>query len=88
MSSIQFVQTGYTVRHNTNQVVLRNPASVTAQRGQDRVELSGAARLLSRMPVERRQLIERIQREIASGIYDTLDKVDAVVDKVYEDISK
>ena len=88
MSSIQFVQTGYTLRQNTGRVVLRNPAQMTAQRGPDRVEISGAARLLSRMPADRRELIERIQREISSGTYDTLDKIDAVVDKVYEDISR
>lgn len=63
---------------------LNHPGSASASpvRGSDKVELSPTAQLLSKLkalPDVRRDLIDRVRAEIASGTYDTPDKVNAVL---------
>lgn len=63
--------------------------SPVATRGTDRVEFSSAAQLLSRLhelPDVRQELIDRVRAEIASGQYETPDKIDAALDGLLEDL--
>ena len=58
-------------------------------RGEDKVELSGRAQLLSKLhelPDVRTDLVERIKAEIDAGTYETPDKIDAAIDKLAEDL--
>lgn len=61
-------------------------------RDEDRVELSPTARrllLLDRLlndPPVREDLIDRVRAEIASGRYDSNEKIDRVIDEVWEDL--
>lgn len=55
----------------------------------DSVELSNTARLLSKLselPDIRKDLVDRVRGEIAAGTYDTPEKVDAILDKIAEDL--
>lgn len=59
-------------------------------RGQDQVELSNAAQLLSKiaeLPDVRQDLVDRIKASIADGSYETEDKTDAAIDSLLEDIA-
>ncbi len=59
-------------------------------RGTDRVELSQAAQLLSRLqelPDIRFDLVARVKGEIAAGTYETPDKFDAALDGLIEDLA-
>ncbi len=61
----------------------------TVIRGEDQVELSNAARILSGQdqPAEiRSDLVARIRDEIAAGTYETPDKFDAVVSRLARDL--
>jgi len=61
-------------------------------REEDSVELSPTARrliLLDRLlndPPVREDLVNRIRAEIASGRYDSTEKIDRVIDEVWEDL--
>ena len=58
-------------------------------RGDDSVEFSAAAQLLSKLselPDVRQDLVDRVRSEIAAGTYDTDDKVDALLDELNEDL--
>lgn len=60
-----------------------------AERGQDRVELSSTAQLLSKMsdlPDVRQDVIDRVRTEIDLGIYETDDKIDASIDALADDL--
>ncbi len=55
----------------------------SAPRSSDRVELSAHARFLAKMremPVIREDLVSRIRDEIASGQYDTLERLNFALD--------
>ena len=59
-------------------------------RGEDQVELSNTAQLLSKiaeLPDVREDLINRIKASIADGSYETEDKTDAAIDALLEDIA-
>ncbi len=61
----------------------------TPARGSDSVELSSAAQMLGKLrelPDVRQDLVDRVRAEIASGTYETPDKVDAAVDALLEDV--
>jgi len=61
----------------------------TPTRGQDRVELSNTAQLLSKiadLPDVRQNLVDRVKASIADGTYETEDKTDAAIDNLLEDI--
>ena len=61
------------------------PATPAAGRGQDTVEFSSAAQLLSGSTGPdnvRQDLIDQVRAEIAAGIYETPDKIDAAVDNL------
>ena len=63
------------------------PAPAPADRGQDSVDLSGAARALNRLesgPEVRSDLVARLRDEIAAGTYQTADKLDATVARLAE----
>ena len=65
------------------------PSAAQPQRGSDQLELSDAARLLSKAaaaPDVRHDLIARIQSEIAAGTYETPEKIDAAVEGLAEDL--
>lgn len=62
----------------------------TTTRGEDQVELSNTAQLLSKLrelPEVRQDLIDRVRASIADGTYETDDKTDAAVDSLLEDIA-
>lgn len=59
-----------------------------AVRPSDRVELSDRARYLGKLadlPV-RRELVDQVRREIADGTYDSLDRVEAAIQSLSEDL--
>lgn len=54
----------------------------------DSVEVSAAAQLLAKLsdlPDVRKDLVDRVRAEIASGDYETPEKLDAAVDGLIED---
>ena len=56
----------------------------------DRVELSDAARLLSRLselPAVRQDLVDRVRAQIDAGTYETPDKIDATTAAVFEELN-
>lgn len=58
-------------------------------RGSDSVELSGAARLLGQLAeggAVRQDLIAKVRAEIASGTYETPEKLNAAIDALSEDL--
>lgn len=60
-------------------------ASPEVRRGTDRVELSEMATYMSKLkqlPPTRQALIDSIKGEIASGTYDTPEKLDAALDQM------
>lgn len=70
----------------------RQAAESTASspaRGLDSVQLSDVAKALSRikeLPDVREDLVRDVQAKIARGTYETDEKIDAIVDKVYDDL--
>lgn len=64
--------------------------SAFASRGSgDRVEVSKVAQLrgkLADIPDVRQDLVDRVRSEIDAGDYETDDKIDAVVDAIFNDI--
>ncbi len=55
----------------------------------DKVELSTASRLLSRLselPDVRHDLVNRIRQEIANGSYESDDKLNAAIDNLAQDL--
>lgn len=66
------------------------PHADTTTRGEDQVELSNTAQLLSKLrglPEVRQDLIDRVRASIADGSYETQDKTDAAIDSLLEDIA-
>ncbi len=66
------------------------PLQDVPQRGSDQVDVSPAARYLSRlqeMPEVRTELVERVRAQIASGQYDSPDKISAALDNIVEDLA-
>jgi negative regulator of flagellin synthesis FlgM len=64
-------------------------APARTERPSDRVDISDRARYLSKLaslPDVRTDLVERIRREIASGTYETDEKLDAAVRNMAEDL--
>ncbi len=64
--------------------------SDAARRGEDQVELSDTAQLLSKiadLPDVRQGLVDRIRASIADGTYESEDKTDAAIDSLLEDIA-
>ena len=65
------------------------PTRSTPGRGSDSVEFSRTAQLLSKLaelPDVRQGLIDRVKSEIASGNYETPEKIDAAVNGLLGDI--
>lgn len=61
-----------------------------ATRGADRVELSTAATLLSRLadlPDIRFELVASVKQQIQSGTYETPEKLDAAIDGLLADLA-
>ena len=75
-------------RHN--RLARPNPASpASSLRGHDRVELSRAAQLISRLnelPDIRHELVNRVRKEIANGSYETSEKIDLLMNNLAEDL--
>ncbi len=60
-----------------------------ARRGEDRVEVSDVARLLSRLrelPAVRTELVDRVREEISQGRYETEEKLELAIDGLVEDV--
>lgn len=60
------------------------------RRGDDRVEVSDAARFLAKlnaMPEVRHELVERVRGEIAADRYDTPERFDLAVDAMIDELS-
>jgi len=63
--------------------------SSNPERGSDRVELSGTAKLLGKLAEGldvRQDLIAKVRAEIADGTYETPEKLDAAVEGLSEDL--
>ncbi len=62
----------------------------TATRGDDQVELSTTAQLLSKiaeLPDVRQDLVDRVRAALADSTYETDAKTDAAIDGLLEDIA-
>jgi len=62
----------------------------TTSRGEDQVELSNTAQLLSKigeLPDVREELVDRVKASIADGTYESDDKTDAAIDSLLDDIA-
>ena len=62
----------------------------TTTRGEDQVELSNTAQLLSRiaeLPDIRQDLVDRVKASLADGTYETDAKTDAAIDGLIDDIA-
>jgi anti-sigma28 factor (negative regulator of flagellin synthesis) len=60
------------------------------RRGDDRVEVSDAARFLAKMnamPEIRAELVDRVRGEIARGTYDTPERFDLAVDAMIDEMN-
>jgi negative regulator of flagellin synthesis FlgM len=69
--------------------VHREAAVATSSRGDDRVELSEVAQLLSRireLPDVRQDVVDRVRGEIDAGTYETPQKIDAAIEALLEDL--
>lgn len=61
----------------------------TTTRGEDQVELSNTAQLLSKiadLPDIRQDLVDRVKASIADDTYESDDKTDAAIDNLLEDL--
>jgi len=59
-------------------------------RGEDQVQLSNTAQLLSKiadLPDVRQGLVDRVKASIADDTYESDDKTDAAIDNLLEDIA-
>jgi len=59
-------------------------------RGEDQVELSNTAQLLSKiadLPDVRQNLVDRVKASIADGTYESDNKTDAAIDSLLDDIA-
>jgi anti-sigma28 factor (negative regulator of flagellin synthesis) len=66
-----------------------NHETETSRVEPDRADFSETAKLLSRLsslPSVRHNLVERIRAEIASGTYETPDKIEGAIDGLNEDL--
>lgn len=66
---------------------LEGPAQTL--RGSDQVEISDMGRILdeiSRLPDIRHQKVAEIRQAIASGVYETADKIDTAVERLLEEL--
>jgi len=75
----------------TSRLATQPASTPTTTRGDDKVELSGAAQLLGKLrdlPEIRQDLVDRVKAELAKGddAYVTDDKLDAALDNLREDI--
>lgn len=64
-------------------------ATARPRRGDDRVEVSDAARFLAKMnamPEVRTDLINEVRSQIADGTYDTPEKMDLAIDSMIEEL--
>lgn len=62
----------------------------TAKRGNDRVELSATAQLLSKiadLPDIRQDLVDRVRASLEDGTYETDARTDAAIDGLLDDIA-
>jgi negative regulator of flagellin synthesis FlgM len=62
----------------------------TTTRGEDQVELSNTAQLLSKiadLPDVRQNLVDRVKSSIADGSYESDSKTDAAIDSLLDDIA-
>ncbi len=65
------------------------PLHDAPHRGLDQVDVSPVARYLSRlqeMPEVRFELVERVRAQIASGQYDSAEKISTAIDNMVEDL--
>lgn len=61
----------------------------TPTRGDDVVQFSRAAQLLSKihdLPEVRQEVVDRVRAEIADGNYDTPEKMDAAFEAMFADL--
>ena len=67
-----------------------SPAAPTSSpQIQDELSISDAARLaeqVRQMPEVRQELVDRVRAQIASGTYDTPDKLDLAVERLLDEI--
>lgn len=75
---------------STSRVPARS-SDVQVRRGSDRAEFSQAAEYLNKLralPAVRQDLVDRVRSEIASGQYDTPDKVEQSLDELFRDVQQ
>ena len=67
----------------------KSSTAAPTARGGDEVELSQAARLLSKLnelPEIRQDLVDRVRSEIARGTYESAGKLEAAIEGLMEDL--
>jgi len=77
------------VLNRSNHAHRPNPTVGSPSRGSDKVELSPEARMLSKLknlPDVRQDLVDRVRQQIASGTYETPDKVEALLDGLAQEL--
>ncbi len=65
------------------------PRAQEVAQGHDVVEISTAARLAAQVqdvPAVRADLVARVKSEIASGVYETSEKLDLAIDRLMEEL--
>ncbi len=73
---------------NASQAEVR-PRETAQHRGRDQVELSTAARMLSRLqqlPDVREDVVDRVRSQIADGTYETDEKLETAINELGEDV--
>lgn len=68
-----------------------NQSAAPVQRGEDRVELSDASRLLAKLlglPEIRQDLVDQVRAQIEAGTYDTPEKMDQAIESMLDDIEE
>ncbi len=66
----------------------QNVEPAPLRRGTDRVEVSAVAMFMSKLrqlPPVRQDLVDQMREQIASGTYDTPEKLDAAIDEMLRD---
>ena len=67
-----------------------HPTPAPSARTGDKVELSTAAQLLSKLaelPDIRQELVDRVRTEIELGAYETPEKLDAAIEALADDLA-
>lgn len=90
MSDIAPIGSSQPTAINTSTRARQAEAPTSTVRGEDEVQLSDHARLLSKLkglPDVRQDVVDRVRSEIDGGGYETNERIDATVNALLEDLA-